>query len=1136
MKKTALNHFQTYKQIIDDRGNPIFLNKSTNSYHYRDGSPAMDASGKPIIKPHGTKTMPVMLPDDISHADELVGQLMKTKNGVAVIQHLQNKVKIASESVGLVNFVVGDETELGDAFVRAAFPPASGVTYKGYDGYSINVGEWSAENTFNEFRRLVKGNIRSYTREDLNMIRKMLQSKNPKSDEKEREDALLSLVGVDRRSPQPQAAAPGNPTFRGPAAAPAAPVAVAGGQSTAAEAIAITHRVLDGLGNLRQFDSTALVTAVETLEQSATLVNNALSDLAPNRFSFEGKRQYDLMAQRLNILLANLDTIRRALPRDLNVWGGANEYDGSGFIDFQVVNNEFMRCLSFLFNLDSLRSELHAQILKPSTAAPAASGGRSRTPAPIEEMTETTIETAYDQNKNKAIDMLNKMISSMPDDMANKAAIFKQFIQQTCNYGQVTTSEKIKEVIRVNCKKFIEDQKGANAVLILNNVDQSFMVERPMAGVAQHEAKESIAFNRDIARLWKEQLTNTEKRRNRAIVLVSEKPIGFNFKVPRVNLIEFYTGDEEADKIIRHGMRNLKRSFQEMGKDPSKIMVGAGDIKRIGLLIQGKSYSSTKTFMESLKRGVMAEKSDTINGRQVVKLATKLVNDEQADEVAGDDHLPIYSSEPKMTIDQLIRDKDSTWGGFVDNIKNFAQKYSEMEKSANKFRDLLDEEQAKPDKDTDKIAEYQQEVAKMETENLQMMQNQPHFMILFGAAGCGKSEFPAVLAKTMDFALFDVNFGEARGSLVGQTEQRTRDTMNSITNLANAVVRLDEMDGQFVAEGQQGESGTYNQTAISRFLSSMQDNMQKFVERNVFIIGTTNNPHLIRKAIVSRAQQVIEVPMPWNKTNFKNFIEQSVGIMQAHNKDGYGPVSDPFNRQGSSKEQTWKDTQKLMDSIPDDGKAMVAESMVGRGFSFRTLLGWITTAMEYHNRYLRSAYDIQLFEGDKERYKLKHPDSFKLEGTNVVWLKQPKLEGIPFTTENLARAAKLTVIKDPHDHNKVVEHVTDQEIEERGLLLEYGFPRLEMELWGKKEKDDQMEMDFGNAPAPSVSQAVSDETFASTDYYYNLLVKSGMVKEGKLVTKAQPRGYYEEYGVKTLPVENVRGLSLLPVRHVMGDV
>ena len=41
---------------------------------------------------------------------------------------------------GIVNFVIGNETDVADAILKYAFPPGSGIVYKGIegDGYDIN--------------------------------------------------------------------------------------------------------------------------------------------------------------------------------------------------------------------------------------------------------------------------------------------------------------------------------------------------------------------------------------------------------------------------------------------------------------------------------------------------------------------------------------------------------------------------------------------------------------------------------------------------------------------------------------------------------------------------------------------------------------------------------------------------------------------------------------------------------------------------------------------------------------------------------------------------------------------------------------------------------------------------------------
>ena len=62
----------------------------------------------------------------------------------------------------------------------------------------------------------------------------------------------------------------------------------------------------------------------------------------------------------------------------------------------------------------------------------------------------------------------------------------------------------------------------------------------------------------------------------------------------------------------------------------------------------------------------------------------------------------------------------------------------------------------------------------------------PHFLILYGGPGCGKSAYAEALANKLGYDMLDVDFGQTGGGLVGQTETWSRALIESFKKMSNA--------------------------------------------------------------------------------------------------------------------------------------------------------------------------------------------------------------------------------------------------------------------------------------------------------------------------------------------------------------
>jgi SpoVK/Ycf46/Vps4 family AAA+-type ATPase len=148
----------------------------------------------------------------------------------------------------------------------------------------------------------------------------------------------------------------------------------------------------------------------------------------------------------------------------------------------------------------------------------------------------------------------------------------------------------------------------------------------------------------------------------------------------------------------------------------------------------------------------------------------------------------------------------------------------------------------------------------------------PKGLLLVGIQGTGKSLCAKAIAHIWRFPLLRLDVGRLFGSLVGQSESRTRQTVQLAEALAPCVLWLDEIDKAFAGSSVSvsGDSGT-SQRVLGTMLTWMQEKTSP-----VFVVATANNiehlpPELLRKG---RFDEIFFINLP-------NFQERRA-IFQVH--------------------------------------------------------------------------------------------------------------------------------------------------------------------------------------------------------------------------------------------------------------
>lgn len=111
----------------------------------------------------------------------------------------------------------------------------------------------------------------------------------------------------------------------------------------------------------------------------------------------------------------------------------------------------------------------------------------------------------------------------------------------------------------------------------------------------------------------------------------------------------------------------------------------------------------------------------------------------------------------------------------------------------------------------------------------------PKGVMLLSPPGCGKSQFCKLLGSETGRPVLILDVGSLMGSLVGQTEERTRTALKVIDAMAPCIVMLDEVEKAFSGVGSAGDSGVAARM-FGTFLTWLNDH-----DSDVFVVCTSND-------------------------------------------------------------------------------------------------------------------------------------------------------------------------------------------------------------------------------------------------------------------------------------------------------
>ena len=145
-------------------------------------------------------------------------------------------------------------------------------------------------------------------------------------------------------------------------------------------------------------------------------------------------------------------------------------------------------------------------------------------------------------------------------------------------------------------------------------------------------------------------------------------------------------------------------------------------------------------------------------------------------------------------------------------------------------------------------------------------------ILLIGAPGNGKTSLAEAIAESLMIPLFIVKYDSIIGAYLGETASRLRKLID-FTSTRKCVLFFDEFETLGKERGDTHETGEIKRV-VSSLLLQIDD-----LPSHVTIIGATNHPELLDRAVWRRFQIRMNLPMP-TRANISLWLEK---FQQKHN-------------------------------------------------------------------------------------------------------------------------------------------------------------------------------------------------------------------------------------------------------------
>ena len=158
----------------------------------------------------------------------------------------------------------------------------------------------------------------------------------------------------------------------------------------------------------------------------------------------------------------------------------------------------------------------------------------------------------------------------------------------------------------------------------------------------------------------------------------------------------------------------------------------------------------------------------------------------------------------------------------------------------------------------------------------------PRGLLLVGIQGTGKSLTAKAIAHHWHLPLLRLDVGRLFAGLVGESESRTRQTIELAEALSPCILWIDEIDKGFAGLDGKGDSGTTSRV-FGTFVTWLAEK-----KTPVFVVATANNiralpPEMLRKG---RFDEIFFVGLP-NKTEREAIFKVHLAKLRPHNLGNY---------------------------------------------------------------------------------------------------------------------------------------------------------------------------------------------------------------------------------------------------------
>ena len=133
-------------------------------------------------------------------------------------------------------------------------------------------------------------------------------------------------------------------------------------------------------------------------------------------------------------------------------------------------------------------------------------------------------------------------------------------------------------------------------------------------------------------------------------------------------------------------------------------------------------------------------------------------------------------------------------------------------------------------------------------------------ILFYGPPGTGKTLLAAATSRGLDATFFSVKVSDMLSKYFGESTRLISALYTAARRLAPAVIFLDDFEA--LSPPRDGSQSGSEARIVSTFLAELDGLAQKGDDRYVLTIAATNVPWLIDKAILSRFEKMIYIPLP----------------------------------------------------------------------------------------------------------------------------------------------------------------------------------------------------------------------------------------------------------------------------------